>query len=151
MKDSLLPVASNKSNSSLFQNVCSGHVMKMVALLALLSTAGTAFGLYCFQSSLFSSKPDLTQLTSSYTVRCKSVGQVLPCSMLYVNAHKCFVVMMHWLPVKNHSLFPRVAWLCQVHNKQEAQQSLDSLRFQHAHLTSLSTAGSASYTTAFAD
>ena len=77
MKDSLLPVASNKSNSSLLQNVCSGHVMKVVALLALLSTAGTAIGLYCFQSSLFSSKPDLTQLTSSYTVRCQECGTSL--------------------------------------------------------------------------
>jgi len=50
MKDSLLPVADSKADNSFLRSVCSGHVMKSMALLALLSTAATAIGLYCFQS-----------------------------------------------------------------------------------------------------
>ena len=39
-----------------------------MARLALLSTAATAIGVYCFQSDMFLSSPDLTQTLSSYTV-----------------------------------------------------------------------------------
>ncbi len=68
MKDSLLPTADNKPSSGLVGKVCNQHVMKLVALLALLSTAATAIGLYCFQSGRFVASPDLTQITSSYRV-----------------------------------------------------------------------------------
>ncbi len=68
MKDSLLPVADSKADNSFLRSVCSGHVMKSMALLALLSTAATAIGLYCFQSGILQSSPDFTQIKSSYTV-----------------------------------------------------------------------------------
>lgn len=68
MKDSLLPVADSKSNNSFLRSACSSHVMTLMARLALLSTAATAIGLYCFQSDIFLSSPDLTQILSSHTV-----------------------------------------------------------------------------------
>ncbi len=68
MKDSLLPVADSKTNNGFLRSACSRHVMTLMAKLALLSTAATAIGLYCFQSDIFLSSPDLTQILSNYTV-----------------------------------------------------------------------------------
>lgn len=65
MKDSLLPVADSKASTAASFSVCSDHVMKLVALLALLSTAATAIGMYCFQSGT-TFQPNLTHITSSY-------------------------------------------------------------------------------------
>ena len=67
MKDSLLPVADSKASNTASCSICSGHVMKLVALLALLSTAATAIGMYCFQSGP-RFQPNLTHIISSYMV-----------------------------------------------------------------------------------
>jgi hypothetical protein len=68
MKDSVLPVAECRTTNSFLRSACSSHVMTLMARLALLSTAATAIGLYCFQSDIFQSSPDLTQILSSYMV-----------------------------------------------------------------------------------
>ena len=63
MKHALLPVADSKTSSG---PATRNLVVKLVALLALLSTAG-AFGLFCFKSKPWF-KPDITKLTSSHAV-----------------------------------------------------------------------------------
>lgn len=84
MKDSLLPVADSKANSAASFSVCSDHVMKLVALLALLSTAATAIGMYCFQSGT-PFQPNLTHITSSYMVS--------PALHLCIFMHYVFLVL----------------------------------------------------------
>ena len=69
MREPLLPVAEAKSINTSVSNITFGWVIKLLALIALLITAGAAIGLYCFQMGSFSIMPDITQVTSSYTVR----------------------------------------------------------------------------------
>ncbi|DBA83598.1 hypothetical protein WJX77_006813 [Trebouxia sp. C0004] len=66
MRDNLLPVADSKTKNSFLRSAYCSHVMTLMVRLALLSTAATAIGLYCFQSDILLSSPDLTQITSSY-------------------------------------------------------------------------------------